>query len=334
MDDRPARPVFPLDALLRSLPDAVLVGLPDGTVVAQNAAAGNRIRQLQELGPEIARWLADSGAPRVAVGHLDGPVEVSLSSFDHEGSWVVAICRDITERTKAEEADRLAFQRLLEIQQLRETNRFKTQFLNAASHELNTPITPVKIQLHLLSEGALGPLTEGQQHALRMLRRNVDRLATLVDAVLDVGRIESGRFRMAAEEVDLATIVNDACQDARIDVHAEPSPLIGDADRLRQMVDHLIQNAWAAAPTRVVVRVAPGRLEITDDGQGYTGHDIQGLFQPFVEAGAEGRGLGLYLARAIARAHGGALEAHSGGPGKGATFVATVKGAPPTAQDA
>src|SRR5262249_50746642 len=117
----------------------------------------------------------------------------------------VTAVRDITERKRGETA-------ILEQRRLQEIDRLKTQFINNAAHELATPLTPIKLQSHLLKVGSLGPLNEQQQKAVSVVARNVDQLGLLVRDVLDSARIQGGHIRLSKGDVDLTGILQEAVE--------------------------------------------------------------------------------------------------------------------------
>lgn len=245
--------------------------------------------------------------------------------------------RAIAERQRAQEA--------LELDRLRDLDRFKTQFINAAAHELNTPMTPLRLQVHMLER--LGRLedADARARAVRILARNVDRLSLLVQDMLDVARLQSGNIRIQRATVDVASLVRDAietyqapAQGRNVTLHTEMPPRLPayvDGKRVSQILYNLVSNAmkYAAPGTAVTVRAsASGQqltLQVEDRGVGFTAEQRARMFVPFsqVHTGVEaapGTGLGLYISRGIAERHGGTLDGVSAGPGKGATFTCVL----------
>ncbi|MHB8585104.1 MAG: sensor histidine kinase [Thermoplasmatota archaeon] len=226
----------------------------------------------------------------------------------------------------------------------------KTRLLNTASHELNTPLTPLKIHLHLLAAGDLGALNDAQKASVRALERNVDRLAHLVSDVLDVARLQSGSLKSTPVKVDLEAILSDVrdtfeapAKFAGINLTIDPAggvSLRADPRRLTQVLVNLVGNALKVSSRGETVHlraVADGpmvRFSVTDEGIGLTGGQIARLFHPFThlhENVAGGTGLGLYICRGIVEQHGGAIWAESRGPGRGATFSFSLPATgPPT----
>jgi signal transduction histidine kinase len=239
-----------------------------------------------------------------------------------------------------------------ELDRLRELDRFKTDFLNAAAHELGTPLTPLQLQVHLLQAEEVPP--EARRRALTIVARNVDRLTLLVQDMLDVARLQSGRLEIQREAADLAALVHDtvetfrpAAGDKQTALHVEgPSSLVVaiDPKRTSQILYNLLSNAIKYTPPKGTVTLRYGleaglvRLEIQDNGLGFTEEQRQRMFVPFGrlhshQLVAPGTGLGLFICRGIAERHGGRLEASSPGPGKGATFTCLLSQEGPAGDD-
>ncbi|MBI2077742.1 MAG: MASE1 domain-containing protein [Euryarchaeota archaeon] len=271
------------------------------------------------------------------------PVEISLSPVQTpDGLIVISAIRDVTERKRAQ-SERA------ELERLRAMDQFKAQFINMAAHELNTPLTPIKLQAHLLRSGASGPLTDQQRRSMEILERSVDRVALLVQNMLDVGRIQSGRIELKKGPLD----VNAAVQEA-VDAFQEIARQAGvhlegwtqgdlwveaDAARVSQVLFNLVSNALKFTPGggRVIVEVRhEGReasVVVRDTGAGLTSEQMARLFQPFTQvhdraqtASRPGTGLGLYISKQLAELHGGTLTVSSLGPGQGSDFTFTLPG--------
>src|SRR5581483_8135669 len=173
---------------------------------------------------------------------------------------------------------------------------------------------------------------------LALIADETDRLAALVGDVLDTSRIDAGTFPYSFAEVDVAALVHDAVAGAA-KLPRELPPVRGDAARLRQVLVNLLDNAVKYSPDDSVVEVRAsttnGRIviDVADTGGGIASEDQQVIFEKFgrVRGGMSkpGTGLGLYIARSIAEAHGGTVEVASE-PGRGSTFSLIL----PTAADA
>jgi signal transduction histidine kinase len=162
-------------------------------------------------------------------------------------------------------------------------------------------------------------------------------LARMAEDVLDMNVLEARRFRLNVSEVDLSELVTDIAREigrgqVQLVLQADPVIVEGDIDRLRVMVGHLISNAlrYSPAGSPIVVTVSSGdaeaRIVVKDTGVGFGPADLTVLFQKYGQAqtakttGAQGVGLGLYVTRLLAEAHGGRVTAESVGPGQGSTF--------------
>jgi PAS domain S-box-containing protein len=236
---------------------------------------------------------------------------------------------DITEQRAAEEA-------------LREADRRKNEFIRMLSHELRNPLAPIRNSIQVLDL-----VDAGSPNALRarqVIRRQVDHLTRLVDDLLDVTRVTSGKMVLAKASHDLAAVVRAAVEDHRalfdsqgLRLEAalpdEPVEALVDAPRITQLLGNLLQNALKFTPAggwvRVSMRAEGGRarIEVHDSGVGIEPALLGRLFEPFVqgehslERSNGGLGLGLALARGVADLHGGTLQAHSDGINQGAQFI-------------
>jgi signal transduction histidine kinase len=241
-----------------------------------------------------------------------------------------------------------------ELDRLRELDRFRTDFLNAAAHELGTPLTPLQLQVHLLQSEDASP--DARRRALGIVSRNVDRLTLLVQDMLDVARLQSGRVEIRREAVDLAALVHDTVETFRpsagdkqtaVQVDGPASLVVAiDPKRTSQILYNLLSNAIKYTPPKGRVTLRYGlegglvRLDVEDSGLGFTGEQRQKMFVPFgrlhmQQMAAPGTGLGLFISRGLAERHGGRLDAASPGPGLGSTFTCLLsqEGPPPTDGD-
>jgi signal transduction histidine kinase len=207
----------------------------------------------------------------------------------------------------------------------------------------------MQLQLHILDKAEEMGNQETRRRAMGILRRNVERLALLVQDMLDVARLQSGRITIDRAPADLAVVVRDALEtykgpaDAKsiaIGVEGPESLVVAiDAKRTSQILYNLVSNAVKYTPPAGRVHVSYSgdektvRIVVEDSGLGFSAEQLQRMFVPFGQAhagqvSAPGTGLGLYISRGIAEQHGGQLDATSPGPGLGARFVCTLSQLP------
>ncbi len=218
----------------------------------------------------------------------------------------------------------------------------RDEFLSIASHELRTPITALKLalqNLRRLQEGRTATSPTRIRDSLAAAERQATRLEKLVSALLDVARIQGGRLELAREEVDLAVVVfetithlAESLAESGCDARVEATgPVLGQWDRFRvgQVVTNLVSNAikyGAGKPIEIALDSdgRRARLTIRDHGIGLSPREQASLFQRFARAESArqygGLGLGLYIVRRLAEAHGGSVRVESA-LGEGSTFV-------------
>ena len=279
--------------------------------------------------------VALAGTAREIAERGDYSIRAARTTRDEIGLLVDAFNRmlDEIDRSQRERAD------LLEREQ--EANRLKDEFLATLSHELRTPLNAIVGWVHLLRTGSL-PEDE-RRHALDRIDRNAHAQARLVQDLLDVSRITTGKLRLDIREMDFATVVLnaiDACRpaaDARQVTLARQFsgsfPTCGDPDRLQQVVWNLISNAVRFTPANGRVSISIARasgfdtLRVRDTGAGIESAFVPHVFEPFRQADAAstrahgGLGIGLTIVRRLTEMHGGVVEVASDGPGLGATFT-------------
>jgi hemerythrin-like metal-binding protein len=233
---------------------------------------------------------------------------------------------------------------------LREADRRKDEFLGVLSHELRNPLAPIRNSIYIMLRAAPG--SEQARRAVQVIRRQTAHLTRMVDDLLDVKRISTGKLRVHASRADLTRIVLETVEDLRplfdrrsvaleIAVPSEPIWVHGDPTRLVQIITNLLHNASKFTNAGGRVRVSLGRhqqqarIAVRDDGVGIPHQLIGQVFDPFVQSEETlartrgGLGLGLSLVRGIAELHGGSAVAHSDGPGRGSEFVVTIPTAEP-----
>ena len=226
--------------------------------------------------------------------------------------------------------------------QAERANRAKDEFLATVSHELRTPLSAVLLWTRLMARGSLDEAK--QARALDLIERNAKLQAQLVEDLLDVSRIVSGKLRVEVRPMDLGATVEaalDAIRPAaeakaiRIESSLEPGAafVAGDPARLQQVVWNLLSNAIKFTPKggRVEVRLQRAEshveLSVSDTGEGISPDFLPHVFERFRQADSTttraygGLGLGLGIVRHLVELHGGTVRAESAGPGQGATFI-------------
>jgi signal transduction histidine kinase len=229
------------------------------------------------------------------------------------------------------------------VRRVHELDRIREQFISTVTHELRTPVTSIRGWLDVLAEDA-EELTGGQREAIERIDRNVGRLDRLVGDLLDLTRSDVGSFSIRPEHVDLAELTREAVasmargrEASELDVRSSvPASLVvvGDAQRLAQMIDNLCSNAAKYTPAGGRIEVDLSRrgdhavLRIADSGIGIPATERDYLFQRFFRASTAidsqiaGTGLGLAIAKAIAERHGGSIAVGDGIDGGTAFTVA------------
>ncbi len=222
-------------------------------------------------------------------------------------------------------------------------------FVSAVTHELKTPLAGIRLALETVLSGRVDD--EGRERFLRNALIDAERLSGLVQKVLEVTRYAGGAHRLAVEVGDFSELVAQEvaaaarraeAREVALDANIEDGVQVPfDDEAMAIVVSNLLENALKYAargkPPRVHVGLSLARgeavLEVTDNGVGIDGKDLEAIFRPFYRANDEvtrrtpGTGIGLYVAREIVAAHGGRLSAASRGRGQGATFRLTLPGA-------
>ncbi len=361
-----------LAAIVESSDDAIVGKNLDGVITSWNRAAerifgyapdeiiGQSILTIipPERWPEEARILAalrrgervdHFDTVRVAKGGRAVDVSLTISPIRNADGRVIGaskIARDITERKQAErERDQLMASERAARQSADRANRAKDEFLATLSHELRTPLNAMLGWSQLMRMPDI-PARELHQAALA-IERNVRVQTRLVDDLLDLSRIVSGKMRLDVQRVNIATAIEAALETARaaaeakqirlqaiLDASAGPVP--GDATRLQQVVWNLVSNAVKFTPKGGRVQVLLERvnshveIRVTDTGIGIHADFLPHVFDRFRQAESSttrahgGLGIGLAIVKNLVELHGGTVTAYSNGPHEGATFTVSL----------
>jgi putative tryptophan/tyrosine transport system substrate-binding protein len=232
-------------------------------------------------------------------------------------------------------------------ERLKELDRMKSDFVSHVSHELRTPLTAIKGAVDLVLREMAGPLTEKQIHYLTRVRSNTQHLAGLINDLLDLSKIESGRIEVKSSRVSLTGLVHEVVEALRpvavekvIALEStirEPSILVWvDRDKINQVLTNLIGNAIKFTPVQGRVTVSTSRngeesvqVSVSDTGPGVPPDEREKIFAKFYQVAevngenSKGTGLGLAISKALVELHGGKIWVESE-PSRGSTFSFTL----------
>jgi len=312
-----------------------LVGQHMSTVLGEQAYENARAHLAEVERGERVRFES-------LVMHRDGGPRLVQATFvpDQAHKGFFALVLDVTSDRHREQALRDAEHAA------RAANELKDQFLATLSHELRTPLNVILGYAQMSQTGAVAP-----HHAIEVIERNAQLQARLVEDLLDVSRIASGKFQFATDRVPIAPVVADAvamlrpsatAKAIRVEVGIEDHALavLGDPARLRQLLANLVHNAVKFTGRNGHVSITTRRedgdvvLEVRDSGIGIAPDFLPFVFDQFRQADSSttrehgGLGLGLAIASGIVEAHGGRLTVESAGPGLGSTFTVRLPLAP------
>jgi PAS domain S-box-containing protein len=280
---------------------------------------GESIR-FEEESPVLGRWF-----------------DVSVSRLgDGDSTKVALIFTDITARKRSEEdLRRLAAD-------LSEANRRKTEFLATLAHELRNPLAPMRTGLDLMR--MTGKIPEGSGKVLEMMDRQLKQLVHLIDDLMDISRINSGKIVLKKERIELKSALTSAVEAAlpaieaaqhQLDVQVPDQSIMLEADptRLAQILGNLLTNAAKYTPNGGRITLAAWQekdvimISVTDSGIGISEEELAGVFEMFSQVSRNigraqgGLGIGLSLVRSLVEMHGGTISVNSPGVGEGSTFT-------------
>jgi signal transduction histidine kinase len=277
--------------------------------------------------------------------HASEPPEKRFVDFIYQASQgadgaitgVLVLGIDQTERRRAAQA-------------LKDADQRKDEFLALLAHELRNPLAPIRSYTRALEKLSADP--NAVKQAVVVLNRQVDQMVRLIDDLLDVSRINSGKIELRKTRIELAPAVQQAVEAARpfyeergieltITLPGQPVHVNGDIARLAQIVGNLLHNAAKFTARGGKVALVVGRdgervsVRVKDNGIGIAAGALTSIFTMFTQADTSlerehgGLGIGLALVKSFVELHGGGVEAHSGGPGTGSEFVVHLPVLPP-----
>jgi len=256
---------------------------------------------------------------------------------------ILVSIEDRTDETRVQrEREQLIVQEETAARQAESASRLKDEFIATVSHELRGPLNAMAGWVHVLGSSSLDPTT--MSRGLAALERSVKAQTRLIEDLLDMSRIMSGKLRLAHRYIDLADVTRAAIETAGPAAQAksiqvgfqstgEPLFVLGDPDRLQQVVWNLVSNAVKFTPregrvdVELVRKGTSTQLRVTDTGQGISPDFLPYIFEPFRQADSsparsfQGLGLGLAIARHLIESHGGIIRAESAGVGRGASMT-------------
>jgi signal transduction histidine kinase len=228
--------------------------------------------------------------------------------------------------------------------ELEEATHLRDQFLATASHELRTPLNAIVGWVHVLKSGAAKSDAD-RGHAVAAIERNAKIQTRLIEDLLDVSRMIQGRVSLTTAPMNLRAIIDAAVDTIRpaaaarritLEIHCNDAtlPVIGDDQRLQQVIWNLLSNSVKYSPEGGTVTVSAGRedgsavVRVTDNGEGIDASFLPHVFEPFRQGSAKtmrsGLGLGLAIVKQLVDLHGGRIVAESAGVGHGAQFTVTI----------
>lgn len=276
-------------------------------------------------------------------------VLLSLEFVDLGGSTtILSLMQDVTELRRAQEEREARIASEAELERLRRTDQFRTEFINNTAHELRTPMTPLLFSLATLQHRLGSDAAAAKE--LASLQRAADRLRQVVGDMVSAADIQARAITLDRQRLDLTRQLKaavaghlEAAQRANLTLQ-EPEPtklaVLADEQRLQLVLGHLLGNAIKFTPAGGSIHVSArrdgddARIEVTDTGIGLTQRQIDGLWRPYAQAHDKsqktdsGSGLGLYLVKGIVDLHKGEVGCSSAGPSKGSTFWFTLPLAP------
>ncbi|HEX8294216.1 MAG TPA: ATP-binding protein, partial [Pyrinomonadaceae bacterium] len=336
---------FPPGPQSAGIPRVLRTGQPEvfpevtGETIPALSRDGEHARLLGELG--LKSFVA---VPLVARGRTIGALTFSSTRAAHRYTDEdVAYAQEIAARAA------LAIENARLYARAQEVNRAKDEFLATLSHELRTPLTPILGWTHMIRSGRLGDAEVAQ--GVRVIEKNSQSLSRLINDLLDMSSILSGKMRIERAPVELGGVVREAADTVRPQADARsvslevqtgglaPVVVSGDRTRLVQVFWNLLHNAVKFSPEGGRVRVRVGgadgaaRVEVEDEGSGIAPEFLPHVFERFRQADMAttrahgGLGLGLALVKSFVEAHGGSVRAESAGPDRGSRFTVALPAA-------
>jgi len=323
---------------------AATFGYPKREMLAQNLDAlfelepGEGWKKIADFVERESHWQGELVA--ICMDGKEFPVDMTASRSESEDSrsgHIICFVRDVSKE--------------------KEVERMKSEFISLVSHEMRTPLTSMKNALEIILKGKTGEISEGQERFLTMAQRNIDRLVNLINDLLDISRIESGKMEFDHAAMDIGDCIENAMSTSRpladaksisLSMNIAPGlpPVYADVSRIEQVMINLVGNAIKFTPENgtVTVEVHKSRgmsdmpegvkglldISVADNGVGIPEEGIAHIFDKFYQVKSPssaqkqaGSGLGLAISKYIVEAHGGKIRCKSK-EGEGTTFSFTL----------
>jgi|KBSSwiStaDraftv2_1062776.scaffolds.fasta_scaffold57938_3 PAS domain S-box-containing protein len=352
-------------SILDTSGDCIQILEPDGRLISMNRA-GARLLEIDDEAefsrrPWVEVWSQSADASAAlndAVKGGEGRFQAFCATARGTPKWwdvlvtpirddsgyvtrLLSISRDITEQKRADEERNQLLERERQARADAEhAMQMKDEFLATLSHELRTPLNSIVGWVGVLKQDQT---RETLRKAIDVIDRNSRRQAQMIDDLLDVSRIVSGKLPLEARAVNLGSVIDEVIASARTAADAkgvhlttvyDTDPSVnGDRARLQQVVWNLVSNAIKFTGRDGIVKIALhtvadcAEIEVSDDGQGIAPDLLPHIFERFLQGDSSstrrhgGLGLGLAIVKNLAEMHGGSVEASSAGPGRGAMFT-------------
>lgn len=340
------------EAVMRSIAEGLVVVGPDGKVVMMNPAAEKLlgISKKDKVGKPLLDNLKDEQLVSLVKTTPDGQDrEIELSSKEDETKKIIRASSAVIENENGQTVGMVSV--LSDITKQRELDQMKTGFVTSVSHELRTPLVAIDKSLSLILSRSAGPISDNQEEFLRIAERNLKRLNRLIDDLLDLSKLESGKMELKLQPCAAEKIVKETIDSFQTWANAKSIKLVSkvppgmpeinlDPDRITQVLNNLIGNAIKFTPsggaitTEAVMQAAKGRVEISvsDTGVGMPRESLAKIFDKFyqvkgsVSTEISGTGIGLSVAKELVELHGGKIYVESEeGHGSKFTFTLPIK---------
>ena len=308
--------------------DSILIVNPEGIVDFANPAAEELFGRIKNfLGKPFGYPLSSGRITEIQISSPQGETktgEMRVVDIEWQGkpAYLVTV-RDITERLHAEQLK-------LEIDKHIRTEKLKDDLINTVSHELRTPLSIAKEAISLILDKVPGKINEEQTEVLGIARNNIERLARIINGLLDISKIEAGRVELRKEELDLKALITmislafegkakEKGLELKTNLPEKPIVVYADEDKLNQVFTNLVDNAIKFTSSGFVEIAAEEKekkveCRVSDTGIGIAAEDLPRIFDKFVQVGRKngpgekGTGLGLSIVKGIIELHNGQID--------------------------